>query len=92
MGPLVFLSKKRKNKIASVVADEWQTIRERRNQMREAEAAEVRERVIKRLSRDYEVGGVLGSVLFAIAAKFAANMIEEMLREYFRGMTTNEGK
>jgi len=88
----VFLSKRQKAKIRDIAQQEWDTQSSRRANMRERESLEVRERVIKRLSRDYEVGSVLGNILFAIAVKFAAKVIEDMLREYFKGETTNERK
>ena len=86
----MFLSKAQRHKIRGIADEEWFAQQARRHQMREAESLEVRERVIKRLSRDYEVGGVLGSVLFAIAVKFAAKIIENMLQEHFMEQTTDE--
>jgi len=86
----MFLNKRQKFKIREIADQEWFAQQARRHQMREAESLEVRERVIKRLSRDYEVGGLLGSVLFAIAVKFAAKIIENMLQEHFMEQTTNE--
>ena len=88
----MFLSKKQKDKIRGVASEEWFIQFARRSQMREREAHEVRERVIKRISRDYDVGSVLGAFLFAVAVKFAAKVIEKMLREYFDGETTDERK
>ncbi len=90
MGPVMFLSKKQKESIRNIADQEWFAQMARRSQMRERESLEVRERVIKRLSRDYKVNGVVGSLLFAIAVKFAAKVIEDMLREYFKEETTNE--
>lgn len=87
---MMFLTKKQKNKIRGIASEEWFIQFARRSKMRERESHEVRERVIKRISRDYDVGSVLGTVLFALAVKFAAKVIEEMLREYFEGETTNE--
>ncbi len=92
MGPLMFLSKSKKLAICAIADQEWFAQMARRSQMRERESLEVRERVIKRLSRDYKVNGFLGCLLFAIAVKFAAKVIEDMLREYFKGETTNEGQ
>lgn len=86
----MFLSKREKAKIRDIAQQEWDTQSSRREKMRERESLEVRERVIKRLSRDYEVGSVIGNILFAIAVKFAAKLIEDMLREYFKGETTGE--
>jgi len=90
MGAVMFLNKKQRFKIREIADQEWFAQQARRHQMREAESLEVRERVIKRLSRDYEVGGVLGSILFALAVKFAAKIIEDMLREHFMEQTTDE--
>ena len=86
----MFLNKKQRFKIREIADQEWFAQQAWRHQMREAESLLVRERVIKRLSRDYEVGGVLGSILFAIAVKFAAKIIEDMLREHFMEQTTDE--
>ena len=86
----MFLSKQQRFKIREMADQEWFAQMARRSQMRERESLEVRERVIKRLSRDYKVEGVLGSVLFAIAVKFAAKVIEAMLREYFQEQTSDE--
>lgn len=86
----MFLTKKQRATIRGIAEEEWFIQVARRSKMREREALNVRERVIKRISRDYDVGSVLGTVLFALAAKFAAKVIEEMLREYFREQTTNE--
>ncbi len=86
----MFLSKKQKADIRTFADQEWFAQMARRSQMRERESLEVRERVIKRISRDYKVESVLGSLLFAIAVKFAAKVIEDMLREYFQGETTSE--
>ena len=86
----MFLSKQQRFKIREMADQEWFAQMARRSQMRERESLEVRERVIKRLSRDYKVEGVLGSVLFAIAVKFAAKVIENMLREYFQEQTSDE--
>lgn len=86
----MFINKKQKFKIRQIADQEWFAQMARRSQMRERESLEVRERVIKRLSRDYEVGGLLGSVLFAIAVKFAAKVIENMLQEHFMEETTDE--
>ena len=84
------ISKKQKAQIRLIAEQEWLTQESRRVRMRERESLEVRERVIKRLSRDYKVDGVIGAVLFAIAVKFAAKVIEDMLREYFKEETTDE--
>ena len=86
----MFLNKKQRFKIREIADQEWFAHQAWRHQMREAESLEVRGRVIKRLSRDYEVGGVLGSILFALAVKFAAKIIEDMLREHFMEQTTDE--
>ena len=86
----MFLSKQQRFKIREMADQEWFAQMARRSQMRERESLEVRERVIKRLSLDYKVEGVLGSVLFAIAVKFAAKVIENMLREYFQEQTSDE--
>ena len=86
----MFLSKRQRAKIRDIAQQEWDTQSSRRANMRERESLEVRERVIKRLSRDYEVGSFLGNIFFAIAVKFAAKVIEDMLREYFKGKTTDE--
>jgi hypothetical protein len=86
----MLISKKQKAQIRLIAEQEWLTQESRRVRMRERESLEVRERVIKRLSRDYKVDGVIGAVLFAIAVKFAAKVIEDMLREYFKEETTDE--
>jgi len=86
----MFLTKKQKANIRSIADEEWFIQVARRSKMRERESHEVRERVIKRISRDYKVESVLGSVLFALAVKFAAKVIEDMLRDYFKEETTNE--
>jgi len=86
----MFLTKKQKANIRSIADEEWFIQVARRSKMRERESHEVRERVIKRISRDYKVESVLGSVLFALAVKFAAKVIEDMLRDYFQEQTTNE--
>lgn len=88
----MFLTKKQKANIRSIADEEWFIQVARRSKMRERESHEVRERVIKRISRDYKVESVLGSVLFALAVKFAAKVIEDMLRDYFKEKTTNERK
>ena len=88
----MFLSKKQKDKIRGVADEEWFIQVARRSKMRERESHEVRERVIKRISRDYKVESVLGTVLFALAVKFAAKVIEDMLRDYFKEETTDERK
>lgn len=86
----MFLTKKQKANIRSIADEEWFIQVARRSKMRERESHEVRERVIKRISRDYKVESVLGTVLFALAVKFAAKVIEDMLRNYFQEQTTNE--
>lgn len=86
----MFLTKNQKANIRGIAEEEWFIQVARRSQMREREALNVRERVIKRISRDYKVESVLGTVLFALAVKFAAKVIEDMLRDYFQEQTTNE--
>ena len=86
----MFLTKKQKAYIRSIANEEWFIQVARRSKMRERESHEVRERVIKRISRDYKLESVLGTVLFALAVKFAAKVIEDMLRDYFQEQTTNE--
>lgn len=86
----MFLTKKQKANIRSIADEEWFIQVARRSKMRERESHEVRERVIKRISRDYKLESVLGTVLFALAVKFAAKVIEDMLRDYFKEETTNE--
>ena len=86
----MFLTKKQKANIRSIADEEWCIQVARRSKMRERESHEVSERVIKRISRDYKLESVLGTVLFALAVKFAAKVIEDMLRDYFKEETTNE--
>jgi hypothetical protein len=88
----MFITKKQKAHIRGIAEEEWFIQVARRSQMREREALNVRERVIKRISRDYKVESVLGTVLFALAVKFAAKVIEDMLRDYFKKETTDERK
>ena len=88
----MFLTKKQKANIRSIADEEWFIQVARRSKMRERESHEVRERVIKRISRDYKLESVLGTVLFALAVKFAAKVIEDMLRDYFKEETTDERK
>jgi len=92
MGPVMFVSKRQRKRIEGFIEEEWFAQAARRKQMREKESHEVRERVIKRLSRDYQVDGIAGSILFALAVKFAAKLIENMLNDYYMEQTTDERK
>ena len=40
--------------------------------------------------RDYEVGSVIGSILFALAVKFAAKLIEQWLKDHLMEQVSDE--
>ncbi len=91
MGQVMFLSKRRRERIELLTRNQWNQVSLMRNdRMRGNDAGDVRARAIKSISRDYEVGSVIGSILFALAVKFAAKLIEQWLKEHLMEQVSDE--
>tara|TARA_R110002020_G_scaffold308284_5_gene524012 strand:+ start:2153 stop:2431 length:279 start_codon:yes stop_codon:yes gene_type:complete len=91
MGAEVMLGKIQKRRIEKIAREQWgQVANIRGGKIRGRDAADVRARVAKRLSRDYDVGGLLGSILFALAVRYAVKLIESWLLESLTEQTTDE--
>lgn len=87
----MMLGKIRKSRIEKLTREQWgQVANIRGGKIRGRDAADVRARVAKILSRDFDVGGLLGSILFALAVKYAAKLIEDWLLESLTEQTTDE--
>tara|TARA_R110000850_G_scaffold13223_1_gene43113 strand:+ start:231 stop:506 length:276 start_codon:yes stop_codon:yes gene_type:complete len=91
MGPVMFLSKRRQRRIEEITKNQWDQVSLiRHDKMRGNDAGDVRARAIKAISRDYEVGSVIGSILFALAVKFAAKLIEQWLKDHLMEQVSDE--
>jgi len=87
----MMLGKIRKSRIEKLTREQWdQCASIRGGRIRGRDAQDVRARVAKILSRDYDVGGLLGSILFALAVRYAVKLIEDWLLESLTEQTTDE--